>query len=133
MGSSSACISQECCCAIHLCLQMLHGLPAISHCPSDTAKGKTEVSRWPPLCSFSNWQSGGAAVLLTGTRINSLHHPAVLQLLFSILGPRNIILWSESGSKRGCKELFQVQHGAILSGCCSKVSDDNIMNSVSYL
>lgn len=36
------------------------GLPATSHCLSDTTKGKTRVSWWPPLCSSSNCQSCGA-------------------------------------------------------------------------
>lgn len=74
-----------------------------------------------------------SAKLLMGTQIHSFPHPAVLRLLFFLLGPRNVSLWSESGSKRGCKELFRVQHGAIPSGCRSKVSDNNIMNFRSHL
>lgn len=128
LGSSSICIPQECCCSICLCLQTPQQCPmqdsATSHCLSNTAKGKIEVSRWPPQCSFSNRQLWcGSAKLLMGTQIHLFPHPAVLQLLFFILGCRNISLWSESGSKRGCKELFQVQHGAIPLGCCLKVSE----------
>lgn len=81
------------------------GLPATSRCLSDTAKGKTRVSWWPPLCSSSNWQSCGA-VGPSSWWGHTHFHLAVLQLLFFILGPRNISLWSEYGSKRGCKELF---------------------------
>lgn len=137
LGSSSTRLSQECCCTICLCLQMLQ------QCPPQVSQPLSE-----PYCQGENrifqvtttvvlfklaelWC--GSAKLLMGTQIDSFPHPAVLQLLFFILGPRNISLWSESGSQRGCKEPFQVQHGAIPSGCCSKVSDDNIMNFRSHL
>lgn len=62
LGSSSICIPQECCSSICLCLQTPQQCPmqdsATSHCLSNTAKGKIEVSRWPPQFSFQTGSCG---------------------------------------------------------------------------